>query len=725
MILKRVLINNKEFDEFRNLKIDNSISENNNISSFNCSLNNFDGINKDKFSIGNEATIFSNVDSEAPIKIFGGYVTNKSFTGEEISDEINITSCDYTTDLMDTTILPEVYNNISCGSIVRDVMQKYAQDINITPVGTSLYYPGNSYLNISGTIAENIEEQSFNLWIKPFNSIGSNVSSQTIFEFGNKSLYLLPSGVIYAVGSAETTNAEAYSNEWAVSGATWVNVNYNYSDTGDRKIYLYLNGTEISYSGSQISSVGSLYSDSLFKKEIGSAYNGNIDEFKVYNKVLSEAEIGSEYNAGQGTLGTSGENLKCLFHFDEATGKTLTDCNNNIATLSGANYPCWDTGIVKLNNNYIDEGIDLAHVVFNHKPIIDGIKYLAEKSGYIFYVDVYKNLHFKDKSSIDSGYTFSSGNILSADFEEDDSEIKNDVWVYGDRTLTAWENDFVADGVGSIFTIEYKPHNTEVLVNDVLQKGWPLNMTIDAPSGTNYLVGFEEKQVVFINSAEYGNSIPTSGAIVQVAYQKDVPIVKYLENPSSKQTYGIKTHVELNKEITSPEMAYEVAKNLIDRYGEPLKEGNINLIGINLLNAGQTCVVDIPNQSINEETFDIINVTYDFSPENCLSNTAINIKVSQRIKDITDTLKQIILDIKKLQGADVTETEIITRYQFATGSIATKTNYEVYTRDYLTAGSCGIYDHPVYGIYDAGLVYDGLTGSAFTDWEIQTSGGQY
>ena len=731
MIKKRVLINDIEFDEISDLSIDNSISENNSISSFNCNINNFGGMNKDEFDVGNEIAVFANKDTEPMVKIFGGYLTSKEFKGEAVEEKISTEGKDYTSDLMDTTVVPEVYNNISCGSIVRDILAKYATDINTTPVGTAIRFDGNNdYVVIPGSSTDNLGSFTFAFWMKPDDFMKENAF---LIRHGTRYFYQNGSGGLCAEVASEISAGRAITNDYAISGNTWHHIIMTYNDD-DKTPHIYVNGSEATYSSVEVGSGTLTNYDHLFDKVLGTydvsliptlkefMYRGKIDEFKIYDKVISGTEIDDTMD-----YETSGTGRLAIWHFDEDGGKYAYDgVGTNNIVLSGLNsFAYWDTGTITKPTTYIQEGVDLTHVAFNHKPIDEALKYLAEKSGYIAYVDVHKNIYFKDRSAIDSGYTFYSGNIVAANFQTSEDEIKNDVWVYGDRTLTGWENRFTGTGTGSVFNTEYKPHNTQITVAGSLQKGYPLNMTINAPSGTNYLVGYDEKQIVFISGTSLGNSIPPNGAQIVVAYQRDVPIVRYLENPASKQNYGIKTHIELNKEITTPDMAYEVAKNIVDRFGMPLTQGNMVLQGVSDIRAGQTCIVDIPTEKINNETFDIINAKHEFTPENCYNEEVLNVKVSKRIKDVTDTLKQIILDLRKLQGADISESEVLTRYQFVTGSLGTKTNYNIYTRDYILAGSCGIYDHPVFGVYDNDFVYDGLTGSAFEDWVLVKSGGEF
>src|SRR3990167_10570406 len=50
----------------------------------------------------------------------------------------------------------------------------------------------------------------------------------------------------------------------------------------------------------------------------------------------------------------------------------------------------------------------LTHIRFNHTPVFDALKQLAELSDFYFYVDVNKDLNFKRKSQTSSGQTLNN-----------------------------------------------------------------------------------------------------------------------------------------------------------------------------------------------------------------------------------------------------------------------------------------------------------------------------
>ena len=336
----------------------------------------------------------------------------------------------------------------------------------------------------------------------------------------------------------------------------------------------------------------------------------------------------------------------------------------------------------------------LSHISFNQMPVFDALKQLAELSGFIFWIDVDKDLNFKAKGITSSGKTLDNTNVIRSEFRETDKELYNKIWVYGDRILTSWQNIFTADGTGSVYTIDYKPHNTEVNVaGSVMLRGGIFEMIFDAPaSGTEYLIDYNSRNIVLCSGTQCGDNIADNGVAVVVDYDRGTPIIKYGENRTSIDLYGPKTKVINDKNITDPQMAKDIVVSTLDQYSLPSMQGLITLQGTVYLVAGNTVVVNLSNQDISSETYDILEAKYDFTTKNCQANSVLTVKVSKKLKDFVDTLKQLILDLKRLQAGDIDITDVYSRMEFATGSfgVAVK-NWKVETR---TLGSSFILGHP-------------------------------
>ena len=369
----------------------------------------------------------------------------------------------------------------------------------------------------------------------------------------------------------------------------------------------------------------------------------------------------------------------------------------------------------------VSEGNIIDRIVFNHTPVFDAVKQLSDFSDYMFYIDNSKDLHFKEKSTTSSGYTFGSGGtpVIETSFKEKRDEIFNEIWVYGDRYLDGYTETFAGDGTGSVFTLGYKPHNTSVTIDGTaIQPGGIYEMTYTAGSNVKYLVNYDDRQIIFTSGTDQGDNIPGGGASIVVDYFRDLPIVKMGDNDESVNAYGKRIKVIQDKSIKDPTSAEAILLRELEEYSDPLKQGKLYLKDVGNINVGETCVVNIPYYNINSVTYDIIEAKYDLSKNALLSDEVLSITVNKKIPDITDTLKDILLTQKKLQSQDITSTDVLTRYKISAGSSGIRASgIEVWTQPIGSSFILGHLSHGLLGSYSSHNLGDHRLGSS-----IQWSG---
>ena len=326
-------------------------------------------------------------------------------------------------------------------------------------------------------------------------------------------------------------------------------------------------------------------------------------------------------------------------------------------------------------NNVNDSTVTIKRISFNHTPVYDSIKQLADASNYIFYVDNDKDLHFEEPSTVDSGFLFDNTNVLNDTFKQQRDSIYNEIWVYGDRYLDGFKETFVGDGAGSVFTLLYKPHNTSITVDTTLkQPGGIFGMLATAGSDVKYLVAYEDKQIVFTSGTDTGDNIPGAGSNIFITYDRLLPIVKVGTDETSKFVYGKRTKIITDKNIKDPETAAKRVSTELGLYSLPEIEGQIEIQGILNVIPSQTCRVNLPNSAINNQEYDILETDYNFNVENNLNETVLSIKLNKNLNQMTDNLKDMILDLKKIEGGDIDSSDVITRLQFTTGSVTLRQN---------------------------------------------------
>jgi hypothetical protein len=342
--------------------------------------------------------------------------------------------------------------------------------------------------------------------------------------------------------------------------------------------------------------------------------------------------------------------------------------------------------------------VTLPRISFNQLNVFDIIRQLAELSDFIFYVDSEKDLHFEQKDSVSSGLTLDSSNTVRVDVREDLSAVKNQVFVYGARQLVAApQESFVSDGAGSVFTLENQPNNTKVNSSGTDLIGGLFDANIQPASGTQYMVSFYDQKIVFVSGTDLGySSIPTSGTIVTVDYQVNRPIVKLINDAASQAAYGIRTETIVDENILDGQTAKTIATNTLALKKDPPKQVNVDIYGITSMTPGQTVQLNQPYQNIVNQTYSIIEARYNFNIRNNMSDRVLKIKASERVRDITDVLKDLILSVNALKAGQIDTSQILTRIETFTGSFGLRMQTAAIRTNHI--GNSFILGHPVNGV---------------------------
>lgn len=334
-------------------------------------------------------------------------------------------------------------------------------------------------------------------------------------------------------------------------------------------------------------------------------------------------------------------------------------------------------GIVTTNNVDTSSGTTLSKISFNHKNLFDALKQLAELANFIFFVDENKDVHFEAKESISSGLTFDNTNVLQGDFKSDDREVFNKIWVYGDRQLTG-ATDLGGIGAGSIFTLTDKPHNTRVFVNSVLQEpGGIIGINNPATESVQYLVNFQDKQIVFTSGTTAGDNIPTSGTSnVSIDYERSTPILKFLQDADSITNFGPKTKVIIDKTIKNFDEANDRAVTFLAENKDVKIQGNLRLKGVLAITPGNTAVVDLPNFDINNQTYGVLSVRYDFNKKNNLNEDVLSISLNKKLSDFTDVMKDQMNRMKDVEAGPLEGT--LTRLETVIDDVPIDSGFQVW-----------------------------------------------
>ena len=444
---------------------------------------------------------------------------------------------------------------------------------------------------------------------------------------------------------------------------------------------------------------------SSFKAEFDSPYGRHKDDFSVGNEIIIYAGVDTSTKLltgilekisfkGQGTtqkLTISGRDYSARLQDVITQPSVYTD--SEVSTIVKNLIDNFAEGITTTNINTTTTTLE--RIAFKHISLFDAISELAELSGFIFYVDTDKDLHFEEKDSVSSGYNLDNTNICYTNFDTTKEGLFNDIWVYGERYLTGYEQ-IVNTGSplnGSSFILDYKPHNTDISYLGSSLKGGILNLSSNPISGTDYYVNFYDKEVVFISGEDIGYStIPASGGSFITNYQRETPLIRHGQDNTSITLYGRKSLVIQDKTIKDPSTAQAVLDKKLEDVN-PFKGLDVGVVGWLNLNPGETINIALDDFNLSQNNLSINSVNYQFNKNSIQDGKVITLKIDKKMKDITDMIKELNKRITYIEGGDMDEATGITRFQTFTGSeICSGTSWIVKSRP---IESSFILGHPI------------------------------
>lgn len=315
--------------------------------------------------------------------------------------------------------------------------------------------------------------------------------------------------------------------------------------------------------------------------------------------------------------------------------------------------------------------------------VYESIQELAGFVAYDFFIDYNKQLHFEPSSNISTGYTLDTTNSVVAGVTVDALDMANQVTVYGGRQLIRRQQTFTGDGVGSVFNLTYSPHNVFVTVSGAQRQGGVFEQTVFLQTGTQYLIDFDNRNIVFISGTDVGDNIPGSLVSILVDYARSVPVIKRARDDASIGANFFKETRIVNAEITDPQQAKDIAQSEVTRLANPAQQMSIdvNSSSISGVQPSQTVVVNLPNDDVSGAQFKVFETIYDISKKNLLNNETITVKCGNRVTDMSDILQDIIVRQRKIEAIDADPTDTITELNNATGSFGLKAQWYFRTRE--------------------------------------------
>lgn len=265
----------------------------------------------------------------------------------------------------------------------------------------------------------------------------------------------------------------------------------------------------------------------------------------------------------------------------------------------------------------VETGPTISTIAFNHISLRKAFEKIAKATGYEWYVDYEKDVHFFSKSSKFAAeqITDTSENYESVKIECDTSQVRNSIVVRGGREETAADfvQDFLGDGEAREWILREKP---TTMTDIELDTGGGFTSQdfgvdpLDEDTGNDFMFNFQEKYV----RATATTTTPTATDILRVTYKYEVPVIVKLKSASSIAAMaaleggdGLHEHTIIRQDVSSKSEAREIGLKEITEWGNPLVTGYFTsrtglLLSGTVFSPGQAVTVNLPTWGINSDT---------------------------------------------------------------------------------------------------------------------------
>lgn len=266
--------------------------------------------------------------------------------------------------------------------------------------------------------------------------------------------------------------------------------------------------------------------------------------------------------------------------------------------------------------------------------VFDVLKELAERSNCFFYVTPEKQLVFKENSSDFSGVTFNNTNVFSGSSRVTTHSVKNYVSVTGGKTLTGTSDSFVADGIGSVYVLSSKPHNTRVFLSGasdtLIQPGGVAEFSDPGRDDVKFLVNYNDRRVILTSGAASGNNLLPNGSVLKVDYDKATTMFAVRDDPTSIEAYGKREESLIDVDLGDMQEVIDVANAFLTKHKNAVVyPKNYRIKAWIDLDLEKTYKVDLPFHNINDKEFILLSITYDFSKLTKLKGEVISITLGE------------------------------------------------------------------------------------------------
>lgn len=304
----------------------------------------------------------------------------------------------------------------------------------------------------------------------------------------------------------------------------------------------------------------------------------------------------------------------------------------------------YTSGFTSIN---VMQGSLIKSISFNYKYPGDCLRELSQLTGYSWYIDYYKDVHFFDQFTYSAPFSLDDNEDNYSDLEiiADNSQLRNRVYFRGGSYLSDPFTE-THEGGKDVWNLGYRPSELTVTVNDVAKTVGIEN--IDDPTTKDFLMNYQEKHII------PGALITVSTDTVKFTYKYEVPVLTVMDDPESIQNMkdieggdGIYEHIIVDKEVKSKDLARQMSQADLDQHSNPILSGSFrtNEKG---LRSGQ--LIHITNSKRNiDSDFLIRKVTMRWLTED---KYVYDVEIASKLKGIEDLLVHLFNKNRQIEVRD-------------------------------------------------------------------------
>jgi hypothetical protein len=271
----------------------------------------------------------------------------------------------------------------------------------------------------------------------------------------------------------------------------------------------------------------------------------------------------------------------------------IRDINENFFDGEGIN--CSSTG-------YVMDGVRISELNFNYVPGNEAINTICDISGYNWYIDVDKKLHYFPRTENPAPFNINStsNNWRSLTVRRSRDKYRNKQYILGSYGALPFNESFAGDGYTKTWTVTYPVYDTPTItINGYVATVGVLNVS----ASTFGYYWSKESRAITANST---NSALASTDNIKIAYHGLYPVVAVADDGTEINTRkaieggsGIYEEVVTSNKSYINAAAVTYGEGILSKYGKELEEVRFET-DVDGLQSGQLIEIQIPNNDLND-----------------------------------------------------------------------------------------------------------------------------